>query len=278
MNDAAPLIPLLLSGLPGPMAAEVAVLAQAAPDLRLLPVGLSSGARHGSRVTIAADDIRLVAPGREAVDAPTGTIAVDFSTPGAALDNARWFIDRGLPFVMGTTGFDANELRTRVAGAGLTAVVAPNMAAPIVMIQAALRWLADEFSGGCAGTDAELTVRESHQQSKRDTSGTARALVASFRRLGIEFEPDRIECLRDPERQRRELDIPEAFLDAHAFHRYELACAADTVGIVLEHNVVGRRVYAEGTLAAVRFLQRRIAAGETGRIFDMEDVLRGPRA
>ena len=266
--------PLLISGLPGRMAVEVARLARGTDDLAVQRVGLSSSVRHGSRCAVDAMEIKLVAPGRESIRLPRGTIAVDYSTPGAALDNARWFIAHGLPFVMGTTGFDPAELEPLMRKASAPAVVAPNMAPPIVLLQAALRWLADEFPGACRG--ATLSVRESHQQGKRDTSGTARALVGYFQQLGIDFDESRIEALRDPQRQRKELAVPEAFLGAHAFHRYELDAAHDTVGLVLEHNVLGRRVYAEGTLRAVRFLRARIEAGVAGVIFGMEDVLREP--
>ena len=273
MADAASEQPLLLSGLPGPMAAEVAARAANAPGLDLLPFALTSPARHGSTFTAADREIRLLARDRAPDELPPGTIAIDYSTPDSALDNARWFIARRLPFVMGTTGFDPAELQPALADAGLPAVVAPNMAPPIVLVQAALRWLASEFPGACDG--ASLQVRESHQAGKRDTSGTAKALVSAFRALGVDCGVDRIERIRDRERQRAELGVPAGFLDAHAFHRYRLGAAAGTVNIALEHDVLGRRVYAEGTLRAVRFLQARVAERAPGRLFTMEDVLRG---
>ena len=267
--------PLLLSGLPGRMAMEVARLARGADDLAVQRVGLTSSARHGSRCAVDDMEIALIAPGRESIRLPRGTIAVDYSTPGAALDNARWFIAHDLPFVMGTTGFEPAELASLMRKASASAVVAPNMAPPIVLLQAALHWLAGEFPGACRGTT--LSVRESHQQGKRDTSGTARALVGFFRRLGIDFDESRIEVLRDPEQQRRLLGIPENHLDAHAFHRYELCTAGETVDVILEHNILGRRVYAEGTLQAVRFLRKQINNGATRRLFSMQDVLRDAR-
>jgi 4-hydroxy-tetrahydrodipicolinate reductase len=261
---------LLISGLPGPMAAEVAALAAATPGFELLPFGLTSAARHGTTCAVDGREFRLLDRDRAPSDLPEHTVAVDYSTPGAALDNARWFVARRLPFVMGTTGFDPAELEPLLARANLPAVVAPNMAPPIVLLQAALRWLAAEFPGACA--DASLTVRESHQQGKRDTSGTAKALVRAFRALGVDFDIEGIERIRDPARQQAELDVPRGFLDAHAFHRYVLGSAGGTVRVALEHDVLGRRIYAEGTLRAVRFLQAR---GAVGRLFTMEEVLRG---
>lgn len=267
-------IPLFLAGLPGKMAAEVATLAAASTDFRLLPQGLTSPVHEGERLALGADWVELIGDdSRASVSLPADTVAVDYTTPDAALDNARWYAEAGVPFVMGTTGFDAAAVRETVSRSEACAVVAPNMAPPIVLLQAAARWLAESFPGALAG--AELSVRESHQQGKRDTSGTAKALVASLNALGVGFSVDAIDKVRDPELQRSEIGVPEEHLTGHAFHRYDLSAAAGTVGLVLEHNVLGRRVYAEGTLAAARFLSRQIGSGARGRVFSMEDVLRG---
>ena len=204
---------------------------------------------------------------------PAGTVVIDFSTPQAAAANAQRYTQLGVPFVMGTTGFDADAVQALVASSAVSAVVAPNMAPPIVLLQAAMRWLADTFPGSCAGSG--LAVRESHQQGKRDTSGTAKALVQSFQQLGVDFGADQITQVRDPQRQRAELGVPEEHLAGHAYHRYDLSCADGTVQLALEHNVLGRRVYAEGALLAARYLSGRLADGSRGEVFSMRDVLCG---
>ena len=267
-------VPVLLSGLPGKMAEEVARLVVTSSDFDLLEEVFTEPAQHGQRLTIEGQQIMLVGSDqRDALKFPEGTIGVDFTTPSAALGNIQWYVERGLSFVIGTTGYDADAARKLVATSSVSAVIAPNMAAPIVMLQAALDFLSNEYPGGCAGTT--LTVRESHQAGKLDTSGTAKALVASFQQLGIDFKVDEITKIRDPEVQRAKLGVPEEHIAGHALHRYDLRAANDTVQIVLEHNVHGRRVYAEGTLLALSYLQRRVAEGSRGDVFSMHDVLRG---
>jgi len=64
-------------------------------------------------------------------------------------------------------------------------------------------------------------VEESHQKSKRDTSGTARAMVGYFNRLGIPFRVDQIEMIRDPDLQRG-IGVPEEHLNGHGWHTYGL--------------------------------------------------------
>ncbi|QDV72826.1 dihydrodipicolinate reductase C-terminal domain-containing protein [Botrimarina mediterranea] len=266
--------PIFMAGLPGKMAAETAALVAASDDFELFDIGLSSPVHEGKTIAIGDRKIGLVASDSlAAVALPADTLAVDYTTPDAALDNVRWYVENDVPFVMGTTSFDLDEAKRLVAASGVSAVIAPNMAVPIVLMQAAARWLAAEFPGALAG--AELKVVESHQANKRDTSGTAKALVASANGLGVPFPVDDIEKVRDPARQQSEVGVPAEHLAGHAFHRYELSAAAGTVQLVLEHNVLGRRVYAEGTLAALRFLQQRLAAGSRGEVLTMEDVLRG---
>ena len=46
--------------------------------------------------------------------------------------------------------------------------------------------MAEQFPGAFAGY--RLQVVESHQRSKVDTSGTAKAIVQSFQKLGLDFE------------------------------------------------------------------------------------------
>jgi hypothetical protein len=112
-------------------------------------------------------------------------IVVDYTTPAAALDNARFYARNGVPFVMGTTGADAAEVASVAEEAGVFALVAPQMGKQVVALQAALQMAADAFPGAFAGY--ELDAVESHQASKVDVSGTAREVVRSLRALGGRF-------------------------------------------------------------------------------------------
>ena len=52
----------------------------------------------------------------------------------------------------------------------------------VVAFQAMIDILAQNFPGAFSGYSLEVT--ESHQRAKADTSGTAKAVVASFAKLG----------------------------------------------------------------------------------------------
>lgn len=85
---------------------------------------------------------------------------------------------------MGTTGGDRDALIRDVKAANAWAVIAPNMGKQIVAFQTMMETMAEKFPGCFSGYT--LNVVESHQRSKVDTSGTAKAVVGSFQKMGLE--------------------------------------------------------------------------------------------
>ncbi|KAK9812421.1 hypothetical protein WJX73_009465 [Symbiochloris irregularis] len=202
-----------------------------------------------------------------------GLIVVDFTLPGAVNENAKFYCDNGLPFVMGTTGGDRVQLTRDTEESGVYAVIAPQMGKQVVAFQATMEMMAQNFPGAFSGY--KLSVRESHQRTKVDTSGTAKEIVRSFQQLGVEpFEVDAIQRVREAGQQMGEMHVPEKALSGHAFHTYHLTSPDGTVNFEFQHNVVGREIYAEGTVDAVLFLASKIKEKAEQRIFNMVDVLR----
>ena len=111
-----------------------------------------------------------------------GCICIDYTHPTAVNDNAKFYVAHKIPFVMGTTGGDRQDLESTVKNGSIPAVIAPNMAKQIVGLQAMLEYGATTFPGLFKGFTLQVT--ESHQQAKADTSGTAKALVACFQPTG----------------------------------------------------------------------------------------------
>uniref|UniRef100_A0A7S2S660 4-hydroxy-tetrahydrodipicolinate reductase n=1 Tax=Rhizochromulina marina TaxID=1034831 RepID=A0A7S2S660_9STRA len=205
-------------------------------------------------------------------------VCVDYTHPDAVNGNAEWYAEHGFSFVMGTTGGDREAMMRTVAESGVHAVIAPNMAKQIVALQAALEDTARSFPGAFEGY--RLTVTESHQSTKADTSGTAKAVVRALNELNNEFDASdgealerRITRIRDPPKQ-VEFGVPDTALKGHAFHTYTLTSDDGSVTFALQHNVVGRRVYAEGTADAVAFVAAARQAGTDQKVFSMVDVLK----
>ena len=142
----------------------------------------------------------------------------------------------------------------------------------IVAMQAALEDLAQKFPAAFAGYD--LHVEESHQETKADTSGTAKAVVDSIKKLSNnpDYSYDDIEMIRD-DHESMDFGVLEQDLNGHAFHTYTLTSPDSTVEFVLKHNVSGRTVYAEGTVDAVKFLYKKLKHDSHGKIYSMINVL-----
>jgi 4-hydroxy-tetrahydrodipicolinate reductase len=292
---------VMVNGMPGPMATAAAE-ACLRKGLTLTPIGLTGPDVPPQNFVVTDPDtkrsqtIRLLpVSNRECIDVELGkihsvngdVIAIDYTHPSSVNENGDWYVQKRIPFVMGTTGGDRERLRKSVAadpGAGKEehySVIAPNMGKQIVAIQHALEKLSDDFPGSFKGYDLEVV--ESHQKTKADTSGTAIAVINSIKGLigspikgKREFEVSDVKMLRD-EASSSAFGVPKEAIDGgHAFHTYTITSPDKTVQFELKHNVCGRRVYAEGTADAVKFLDVMIRryGPEKGKCFDMIDVLK----
>ncbi|MFO7666100.1 MAG: dihydrodipicolinate reductase [Desulfobacterales bacterium] len=272
-------IKVMVNGLPGNMAANVAKHVLDDERFELIPFSLTGPEITEKEYAILSLQIRLVHPGEKQdiindIKKREGVfISIDYTHPSAVNSNAEFFCNNSLPFVMGTTGGDRKKLAETVLSSGICAIISPNMAKQIVGFQAMMEYAAKTFPDLFKGYS--LTVKESHQKGKADTSGTAKAIVGCFNRLGIPFTEQDISMERDPERQKSVWGIPPEFIKGHGWHTYTLVSEDKTVKFEFSHNVNGRDIYARGTLDAIFFLNSKIKEGVKGRVFSMIDVLQG---
>lgn len=270
-------IHLMVNGIPGNMALQAAKKTLIDDRFDLFPYSLTGPEITQKRHSLKGVEIRLIRPDdrsaflKELAGQPI--IAVDYTHPSAVNDNAQFYCDNHIPFVLGTTGGNRQALADAVAKSDIPAVIAPNMAKQIVGFQAMMEWAANTFPGLFDGY--ALTIEESHQQGKADTSGTAKAMVSYFNQLGVPFSADDIVKERDPEVQKTKLGVPEAYLSGHGWHTYTLTSSDGNATFSFTHNVNGRDMYANGTLDAAAYLAAKIADGEKGRVYSMIDVLKG---
>mmetsp|Transcript_4409 Transcript_4409/g.12723 ORF Transcript_4409/g.12723 Transcript_4409/m.12723 type:complete len:332 (-) Transcript_4409:463-1458(-) len=275
-RDSFPIMVNSCSGKMGHATAEAVVRA----GLELVPISFT-GESEGIAVEsigVSGIPVELILPEKRQLvmeqvkmDYP-GVLVIDYTLPSAVNENALFYGSNGVPFVMGTTGGDRQKLIADVEAAGVHAVIAPQMGKQVVAFQATMELMAEQFPGAFAGYN--LQVVESHQRSKVDTSGTAKAIIGSFQKLGVDFNESQIEKVRDKGRQLDMMGVPEANLDGHAFHTYSLTSPEGSVFFSFTHNVCGRDIYAEGSVDAALFLSQQIQAKSSKKIFNMIDVLR----
>ena len=157
-------------------------------------------------------------------------VAVDFSTPDAAPGNVREILGAGVHAVVGTTGFDLDELRAAAEDGRHDArcFVAPNFAIGAVLMMEAARRVAEHMP--------ECEIVELHHDRKLDApSGTAKRTADLIREAGGNVhEP--IHSVRLPG------------LVAHQ----EVIFGGEGQTLTIRHDSIDRRSFMPGVLLAVR--------------------------
>jgi len=184
----------------------------------------------------AADGMELTARADPALetrlaDALAGaSVMVDFTTPEAAPENVRQALDAGVHAVVGSTGFDLDELRATVGGADGAAncFVAPNFAIGAVLMMQAAEAIAPHMP--------ECEIVELHHDGKKDApSGTAKRTAELIAAAGGNVhEP--IHSVRLPG------------LVAHQ----EVIFGGEGQTLSIRHDSVDRRSFMPGVVLAVR--------------------------
>jgi 4-hydroxy-tetrahydrodipicolinate reductase len=178
-------------------------------------------------------------------------VAVDFSTAEALKGNFTRYVERGLPVVIGTTGWAdrAGAYRADAERAGIGVVASANFSIGVnlfeVVVAEAARLMEMHAEYGA-------WIYEAHHAAKRDApSGTALLLKDAMTRAGYS----------------RPIDVSSTRAGAiPGIHTIGFDAASDT--IELTHTARDRRGFAAGAIAAAEFVRDRRGW------FTMADVLR----
>jgi 4-hydroxy-tetrahydrodipicolinate reductase len=110
----------------------------------------------------------LEANGHELVDLDSADAMIDFTAPEAVEGNVTAALERGVPCVIGTTGFDQGRVDALGRERGLSCFHAPNFALGAVLMM--------RFAQEAAAHMPRAEIIELHNEAKRDApSGTAKA-------------------------------------------------------------------------------------------------------
>lgn len=181
-------------------------------------------------------------------------VAIEFTRPEVAVANARACLAAGCPVVVGTTGWTDGAdglpaLGAAVAEHGVPALWSPNFSLGVQLFLA-IAEAAGRALRGMEGFAPALV--ETHHAAKRDApSGTALAIR------------DRVQPALGqavPVTSVRVGSVPGT---------HTLLFDAPFEQLRLEHEARDRRVFADGALAAARWL----AAGPAPRLYTMRDLL-----
>jgi len=167
----------------------------------------------------------LEAAGHELVELAGAEVMVDFTAPEAVPGNVRRALERGLPCVVGTSGWEPEPLGGLARERGLALFYAPNFAIGAVLMMR----LAEE----AARYLPRAEIVELHHETKRDApSGTARATADRL--------PD------DP-------PIHSVRLPGLVAHQ-EVLLGGDGQLLTIRHDAYSRQAYVPGVLLALERL------------------------
>ena len=110
----------------------------------------------------------LEAAGHELVELDAADALVDFTVPDAVETNVSEGLTRGVPCVIGTTGFDTARVDTMARAAGVACFHAPNFAIGALLMM--------RFAREASALMPRAEIVELHNEAKKDApSGTAKA-------------------------------------------------------------------------------------------------------
>lgn len=178
-------------------------------------------------------------------------VAIQFTQPDCAIDNAVACLSLGCPVVIGTTGWSSQRgvLEAAIASTRCPALASPNFSLGVQLFLA----FAEDAARRLRGVTAfDAHIIETHHTAKKDAPSGTGIAIAERVAAGLGHE------------------VPITSVRVGAVPgTHELVFDAPFEQIRLVHEARDRRVFADGALTAARWL----AAGRTPALYSMQDVL-----
>jgi 4-hydroxy-tetrahydrodipicolinate reductase len=232
-------------------AMDAAVCPQKGQDAGLVAGGVANGVLISD---VLADETEVV---------------IDFSYAAATAALAPIVAQRGIAWVIGTTGLSPVEMRAVEAAAEKAPVLmAPNMSVGVNL----LLLLVEEAARALKGRGYDVEIVERHHRRKKDApSGTALGLGAAAAK-GLNWNLD--EVAQHGRAGMQDGDRPVEQIGFHAVRGgdfvgdHTVLFAADGESVELSHRATNRDTFAVGSLRAAAWLQ-----GRQPGVYGMRDVL-----
>jgi 4-hydroxy-tetrahydrodipicolinate reductase len=232
------------------MGKRIAHLALKDPDIRIVAAADRPGCPDKGKdlgTVLGVDDIGVkIAEGLREVGTEIDSV-IDFTLAAPAMENLAICRDRGIPVVLGTTGFDSAQVETiKETAKDIAVVFSPNMAPGVNLLFSIVSQAATAL-----GVDFGIKIDETHHVHKKDApSGTAAKIAEVIESSCGKKVP--IESIREGE----------------VVGEHGIIFQSDFEKLEIRHEALTRDVFAQGALKAARFL-----SGRGPGLFDMHDVL-----
>jgi 4-hydroxy-tetrahydrodipicolinate reductase len=264
------MVDVVVCGVAGRMGQRLAILSVESDDLNI-----AGGTEHVGHAVIGKDIGEAIGKGALgltvtddlAAIVQAGQVVLNFTVPEATLEAAMVCAAKGVPMVVGTTGWKGAELdRFKSTVASIPCVFASNFSTAMnvlfKLVEEAARILGDDY---------DVEIVEAHHHDKVDApSGSALSLgERAAAGLGRDLKEVVVHGRQGVVGARTQQEIGMHALrvgDVAGIHTVMFGAAGEF--IELRHTATSRDAFALGALRAVRFA----ATAPTG-LYDMGDVL-----
>jgi 4-hydroxy-tetrahydrodipicolinate reductase len=257
------MIDVVVAGATGKLGSLVCRLVEQQEDMRLVGAVVSSSGGHvGKEVTAG---VMAVGPDRLVSALSEADVYLDVTSPSAAEENLRIAVPTGVNCVIGTTGLNdsfVRELRDMFAGQGSSAVITANFSLGVNLFWKQCEQIARALP------DYEVEIIEVHHDKKKDSpSGTAlRAAQIISDATGVDKMVYGRQGMLGA--RGREIGI-HAVRMGDVVGEHTVIFAGNKERIELTHRAHSREAFAEGSLAAIRY----VAGRHDGLMHGMAEVL-----
>ena len=174
-------------------------------------------------------------------------VIIDFSTPEASMKVLKEAVSRNIPILIGTTGFEPNQIEEiEYSSNNIAILFAPNTSPGIAILKSLLNESKKFFS-----KENKFQISETHHTEKRDApSGTA-----------LDIQKELLNIFPDAN-----LKI-ESFREGNNPGEHTVSIAMENEVIELKHMAKDRSIFALGALKGAMWLSEKPAG-----LYHMQDI------
>ena len=245
------MINILICGAGGKMGATLLELLNVDPQAKAV-CGVDIHAPENAHIPV----YKTFGEVKEKVD-----VIIDFSSPAVLKGELEWAVKNDVPVVLGSTGFDAEQLkyideRAKQVAIFKTANFSLGVNLLMKLVREAAEILGDKF---------DIEIIEKHHSLKADApSGTALMLAESANVANKDYLYGRD---KGTGKRGKEIGI-HAVRGGTIVGEHEVMFAGEDEIVTLSHSARSKKVFAAGAIKAAKFL-----AGKPAGKYDMQDII-----
>ena len=192
---------------------------------------------------------------------------IDFTTPKATVKHAKYAAQARLAHVIGTTGFNKNQLlKIKYAAQHATIIKSGNMSLGVNLIEALTKIASSKLDEAFF-----INVNETHHKHKVDApSGTA-LMLGNAAALGKKKNFDKLKKITSINKRGEETKnkiVFSSFRKGEVIGDHEITFRSQNETIKISHKAMNRGIFVDGAIQAVKW-----GCNQEPGLYSMSDVL-----